>query len=173
MKSLAIVSIVVVLAVAQRVVDRRGNVVEGAGNVWRGQSNSIRGSGNDVIGDSNSISGSTNYVRGNNNQVGNLSPQELDKIQKQMANRLQSRFGNIFSHFQSPSKPTPPPPPRPSPASSIKQPEPVTSKQSQLPSKQKKQSIKGVPKKHLEETKVKSKETEGEEKVSERASGMF
>lgn len=173
MKNLAIVSIVVVLAVAQRVVDGRGNVVEGAGNVWRGQSNSIRGSGNDVIGDSNSISGSTNYVRGNNNQVGNISPSELDKIQKQMANRLQSRFGNIFTHFQSPSKPTPPPPPRPSPGSSIKQPEPALSKQFQLPSKQNKQSPERMQKQSIEETKAQDKETEGEEKVKERASGMF
>ena len=99
-----------VLAVlAQNIVqDEFGNTVIGENNQWAGEKNTIQGASNQVIGDSNQVTGANNVIQGSNNVVGDISSEELAALQKQMADRLSSRFGNIFSRFDnSPFKSTP------------------------------------------------------------------
>ena len=113
--------------------DEYGNRVIGADNKWEGRENTIMGASNRIQGDSNQVKGANNYVRGSNNYVGEMSEEDMAKLQDQMASRLQSRLGglnmfgnrmpnNIYNSLLSkqdllePSSQRPSPPQRPQPS---------------------------------------------------------
>lgn len=52
-----------------------------------------------MVGDQNKIKGQNNIVQGNNNVVGDLSPEEMAKLQNQMMDSMESRFASMFKTF--------------------------------------------------------------------------
>lgn len=78
--------------------------VTGKNNTWIGNTNDINGDTNRVVGDDNKISGSNNIVQGSGNVVGDVSPEELARLQNQMFASFQNRFQGMFN-FGSPSQP--------------------------------------------------------------------
>jgi hypothetical protein len=77
--------------------------VNGKNNTWIGNTNNINGDVNKVVGNDNKISGSNNIVQGNGNVVGDMSPEEMAKLQNQMFTSFQDRFKGMFN-FGSPSQ---------------------------------------------------------------------
>jgi hypothetical protein len=98
MRAFLLTSIIITTILAQNTIrDSRGNVVTGPNNVWDGNQNSIKGASNQVLGNQNQVTGNGNKIQGSGNVVGDISSEELAILQKQMAERLQGRFGNLFS----------------------------------------------------------------------------
>ena len=52
---------------------------------------------NKVIGDGNKVEGSNNVIEGSNNVVGNVSPEEMERLQNQMLASMQNRFRGVFN----------------------------------------------------------------------------
>lgn len=72
------------------------NLIDGIDNEWNGDGNQIRGEKNAVKGSENKVQGNYNRIEGQGNVVGDISPEELARLQNEMAEKLQARFQNIF-----------------------------------------------------------------------------
>jgi hypothetical protein len=102
---ISIIILSITLAHSEKILNDYGNGnkgigindrVNGTNNTWVGNQNTIKGKLNQVIGDENQVSGSGNLVEGSNNVVGNISPEEMLKLQNQMLATFQQRFGGAF-----------------------------------------------------------------------------
>jgi hypothetical protein len=72
------------------------NLIDGIDNEWNGDGNQIKGEKNAVKGSENKVEGNNNRIEGEGNVVGDISPEELARLQNEMAEALQARFQSIF-----------------------------------------------------------------------------